>query len=197
MAHDLLMLVGDYVEDWEVIVPYQALQTVGHDVDAVCPDKDAGDTVVTAVHDFTGEQTYSEKPGHTFELSATFDDIDAESYDGLVIPGGRAPEYLRTYDGVIDCVQHFFEEDKPVAALCHAPQLLNAAGVIEGRALTSYPAVRAEVESGGGEWHDGVTVDGNLVTGRVFTDHVEWISEFLDVLGTDIQHGEPMPASDD
>lgn len=191
----LLMIVGDYVEDWEVIVPYQTMQTLGHEVDAVCPDREDGDEVVTAVHDMEGAQTYSEKPGHSFELSATFDEIDPEDYDGLILPGGRAPEYLRTYDEVLGAVRHFFAEDKPVAALCHAPQILIAAGVLQGRTCTSYPGLQADCEAAGATWEDGVTVDGNLVTGRIYDDHVEWLAEFCDTLGTRIEH-EAMRASD-
>lgn len=192
----LLMIVGDYVEDWEVIVPFQALQTIGHDVHAVCPDKTADDEVATAVHDQTGEQTYSEKPGHTFDLNASFEEIDPAEYDGLVLPGGRAPEYLRTDEEVLQCVRHFFEEEKPVASLCHAPQILVAADVLAGRTLTSFPGVAADIEVAGGEWVDEVYVDGNLVSGRLYQDHVEWLREFNDVLGTDIEHGEPMVADD-
>lgn len=189
----LLMIVGDYVEDWEAIVPFQALQVVGHEVDAVCPGKPADGQVSTAVHDETGEQTYSEKPGHTFDLTAAFDEVDPADYDGLVLPGGRAPEYLRTDDDVVEVVRHFFEEGKPVAALCHAPQILVSAGVLDGRRCTSFPGVADDVEAAGGEWVDGVAVDGNLVTGRNFDDHVEWLREFLDVVGTEVEH-EPVAA---
>ena len=137
----LLMLVGDFVEDYEVMVPFQALQAVGHTVHAVCPDKAAGDTVRTAIHDFEGDQTYSEKPGHNFALNATFAEVDPADYDALVIPGGRAPEYLRLNSEVLDIVRHFFERNKPTAAICHGPQILTAAGVVKGRTVSSYPAV--------------------------------------------------------
>ncbi|MFC4552585.1 MULTISPECIES: DJ-1/PfpI family protein [Halorussus] len=186
----LLMIVGDFGEDYEIMVPYQALQAVGHEVDAVCPDKEAGDTVKTAVHDFRGDQTYVESRGHNFALNATMDEIDPTEYDGLVLPGGRAPEYLRSYDEVLDAVRHFFEEDKPVAAICHAAQILAAAGVVEGRTCSAYSALEHDVEEAGGEYYDGVTTDGNLVTGRDWSDHVEWLSQFLDVLGTEIEHDE-------
>lgn len=190
----LLIIVGDFGEDYEIMVPFQALQAVGHDVDAVCPNKDAGDTVKTAVHDFRGDQTYVESRGHDFQLTASLDEVNPEEYDGLVLPGGRAPEYLRTYEKVLETVRHFFEADKPVAAICHAAQILSAAGVVEGRACGAYSALEADVEDAGGEYYDGVTTDGNLVTGRDWSDHVEWISEFLDVLGTEIEHGEPPAA---
>jgi len=194
---DVLMLAGDFVEDYEMMVPFQTLQTVGHTVDTVCPERSAGETCKTAVHDFRGDQTYLETRGHDFELNATFDEVDPADYDALVVPGGRAPEYLRTYDGVLDCVRHFFEEDKPVAALCHGPQILAAAGVLDGYEMTSYPAVRAECESAGCSWVDEVTVDGNLVTGQAWPDHPEWIAAFLDLLGTDIDHGTARAAADD
>lgn len=196
MGKDILMIVGDFGEDYEIMVPFQALEMVGHDVDAVCPDKEEGDTVKTAIHDFRGDQTYMESRGHDFELNETMDDIDPAEYDALVVPGGRAPEYLRTYDAVIEAVQHFFEEDKPVAALCHGPQILAAADVLEGYEMTAYPAVRAECEAAGCSWVDGVVRDGNLVTGQAWPDHPEWLAEFLDVLGDDIQHGEPVAADD-
>jgi protease I len=188
----ILMLVGDYVEDYEVIVPFQALQMVGHTVDAVCPDKAPGESVRTAVHDFEGDQTYSEKPGHNFPVNAAFDDVDPAHYDALVLPGGRAPEYLRLNRRVLEIVQHFAEADKPIAALCHGPQILAAAGVLEGRSCSSYPAVGPEVQRAGAEWVDiPVTegyVDGNLVTGPAWPAHPDWLAKFLDVLGTRITH---------
>ncbi len=196
MGKDILMIVGDFGEDYEIMVPFQTLQTVGHSVDAVCPDKEAGESVKTAVHDFRGDQTYLEERGHNFELNATMADISPEDYDALVVPGGRAPEYLRTYDEVIEAVQHFFEEDKPVAALCHGPQILAAAGVLDGYEMTSYPAVRAECEAAGCSWVDEVTRDGNLVTGQAWPDHPEWIATFMDLLGDEVSHGEPVAADD-
>ncbi|CQH51994.1 PfpI family protease [Halobacterium hubeiense] len=193
---NLLMVVGDFGEDLEIVVPFQALQAVGHEVDAVCPEKEAGEKVKTAIHDFRGDQTYLEERGHDFELTATLAEVDPADYDGLVVPGGRAPEYLRTYDEVIETVQHFFEADKPVATLCHGPQILAAAGVLDGYEMTSYPAVRAECERAGCTWVDEVTTDGNLVTAQAWPDHPEWISQFLDLLGTEVQHGEGVPAGD-
>lgn len=192
----LLMIVGDFGEDYEVMVPFQALKMVGHEVDAVCPDKEAGDTIKTAIHDFRGDQTYQEERGHDFELNATFDEVEPEDYDALVVPGGRAPEYLRTYDEVLDAVRHFFEADKPVAALCHGPQILAAAGVLDGYEMTAYPAVKAEVEAAGCTWDNEVTVDRNLVTGQAWPDHDEWLAAFLDVLGTDISQQDVPAAAD-
>ena len=182
----LLMLVGDYVEDYEVMVPFQALQMVGHEVDAVCPGKKAGETVRTAIHDFEGDQTYSEKRGHNFALNANFDDVKPESYDALVIPGGRAPEYLRMNSHVLEIIRHFFTADKPVASLCHGAQLLTAAGVAKGRSISAYPAVGPEVEAAGGRYVSldmtEAHVDGNLVTGPAWPAHPAWLRKFLQVL---------------
>ncbi|WP_311172038.1 DJ-1/PfpI family protein [Halobellus ordinarius] len=196
MGKNILMIVGDFGEDYETMVPYQALEMVGHNVDTVCPEKEAGETVKTAIHDFRGDQTYLEERGHDFEVNTTFASIDPADYDALVVPGGRAPEYLRTHDIVLDTVRHFFEEDKPVAAVCHGPQILAAAGVLDGYEMTAYPAVRAEVEAAGCSWVDEVTVDGNLVTGQAWPDHPEWLAAFLDLLGTEVEAGEPAVADD-
>src|ERR1039457_6302621 len=146
----LLLLAGDFVEDYEIMVPFQALQMVGHKVDAVCPGKKKGEQVRTAIHDFEGDQTYSEKRGHNFTLNATFDEIQATDYDALVIPGGRAPEYLRLNSKVLEIIRSFDKANKPIAALCHGPQLLAAAGVLKGRKLNAYPACAPEVELAGG-----------------------------------------------
>ena len=189
-ARRILMLVGDYVEDYEVMVPFQALQMVGHQVDAVCPDKKAGDVVRTAVHDFEGDQTYSEKRGHNFTLNATFAVARAEDYDALVIPGGRAPEYLRLNPQVLAIARHFAEANKPIAAICHGLQILTAAGVLEGRACTAYPAVEPEVTRAGGHYQaiavDAAHVDGNLVTAPAWPAHPAWLRQFLEVLGTKV-----------
>ena len=190
-AKRILMLVGDYVEDYEVMVPFQALQMVGHTVEAVCPDKKAGDQVRTAVHDFEGAQTYSEKPGHNFTLNATFTDIRAEDYDALVIPGGRAPEYIRLNPQVIEIVRHFALANKPIAAVCHGAQVLTAAGVLEGRSCSAYPACAPDVERAGGRYADIAVqeahVDGNLVTAPAWPAHPAWLSAFLKLLGTRIE----------
>ncbi len=188
----ILMICGDFGEDYETMVPFQALLAVGHMVDAVCPDKKAGDHIATAIHDFEGQQTYSEKRGHNFTLNATFADIKPESYDALLIPGGRAPEYLRLNPKVIEAVQHFFRAGKPVAAICHGAQLLAAARVLEGRTCSAYPACRAEVELAHGKYAeiaiDAAVTDGNLVTAPAWPAHPAWISQFLAVLGTKIVH---------
>jgi protease I len=187
----ILMIVGDFVEDYEVMVPFQALQMVGHTVHAICPDKTAGQKVRTAVHDFEGDQTYSEKPGHGFVLNATFAEVRPADYDALVVPGGRAPEYLRLNEAVLDVVRHFAEKKKPIAAICHGAQLLAAAGVLRGRSCSAYPAVAPEVQGCGGRWVDvgneGAHVDANLVTAAAWPAHPQWLRRFLEVLGTRVE----------
>lgn len=195
----ILMIVGDYGEDYEIMVPFQALLAVGHTVHAVCPEKRAGDTIATAIHDFEGQQTYSEKRGHNFTLNATFADVDPARYDALVIPGGRAPEYLRLNAGVVEMVRHYFAANKPVAAICHGAQLLAGAGVLKGRTCSAYPACRAEVELAGGTYADiaieGAVTDGNLVSAPAWPAHPAWLSQFLAVLGTTISHGQQRQAA--
>ena len=182
----ILLLAGDFVEDYEIMVPFQALQMVGHTVDAICPGKKKGELVRTAIHDFEGDQTYSEKRGHNFMLNASFEEINPKHYEALVIPGGRAPEYLRLNAGVLEIVRYFAKANKPIAALCHGPQLLAAAGVLKGRKLNAYPACAPEVELAGGtfvpvDFSDAV-VDRKLVTGPAWTAHPKWLARFLEVL---------------
>ena len=187
----ILLIAGDFAEDYETMVPFQALQMVGHTVHAVCPDKKAGETIRTAVHDFEGDQTYSEKRGHNFTLNATFDEIRQEDYDALVIPGGRAPEYIRLNNTVLQMVSHFAEANKPIAAICHGAQVLTAAGVLKGKSCSAYPAVGPDVKAAGGEYMDirvdQAHVDGNLVTAPAWPAHPEWLGKFLEVLGTKIE----------
>jgi protease I len=189
-AKKILMLVGDYVEDYEVMVPFQALLMVGHQVHAVCPGKSAGQTVRTAIHDFEGDQTYSEKLGHNFALNFDFEQISADAYDALLIPGGRAPEYLRLNAEVIALVQAFNTAGKPIAAVCHGPQLLAAAGVLDGRECSAYPACAPEVRLAGGQYIDipvdQAHVQGNLVTAPAWPAHPNWLAGFLSLLGTQI-----------
>lgn len=185
---NILMIVGDFVEDYEVMVPFQALQVLGHTVHAVCPDKQKGDIVATAIHDFEGEQTYSEKRGHNFRLNATFADCQVEQYDALVLPGGRAPEYLRLDERVLKIVRHFAEAKKPLAAICHGLQILTSAGVVQGRRCQAYPAVRPELEQAGARWDapseglDSVCVDGWLVTAPAWPAHPAWLRELNKLL---------------
>jgi protease I len=190
-AKKILLLVGDYVEDYEVMVPFQALTMIGHSVHAVCPGKASGQTVRTAIHDFEGDQTYSEKRGHNFTLNASFADVHPESYDALVIPGGRAPEYLRLNEDVLRIVRHFAETNKPIAAICHGAQILAAAGVLRDRTCSAYPAVGPEVRNAGGRWvdvgFDRAHLDGNLVTAAAWPAHPQWLARFLEVLGTRIE----------
>lgn len=192
-AKRILMLVGDFVEDYEAMVPFQALSMVGHAVDVVCPGKKAGEHVATAVHDFEGHQTYSEKPGHAMAINADFEALDPARYDALVVPGGRAPEYLRLDDRVLAIVRHFAEADKPIAAICHGLQLLAAAGVIEGRTCMGYPACKPEIQAAGAAYRDcnetfsDAHTDANLVTAAAWPAHPDWLRQFLTLLGTDIR----------
>ncbi len=190
-AKKILMIVGDFVEDYEVMVPFQALLMVGHTVHAVCAGKKAGDRIKTAIHDFEGDQTYSEKPGHNFTLNATFDEAKPETYDALVIPGGRAPEYIRLNEKVLKIVQHFSKANKPIASICHGAQVLAAAGVVAGKSCSAYPAVGPDVKTAGGKFVDipvdKAHVDGNLVSAPAWPAHPEWLAKFLKVLGTKIE----------
>ena len=190
MAKNILMLCGDYGEDYETMVPFQALKMVGHEVDAVCPNKKSGDKVRTSIHDFEGDQTYSEKRGHDFTLNATFAEVDPRTYDALLIVGGRAPEYIRLDRRVIEIVRHFSETKKPIAAVCHGAQVLTAADVVRGRRISAYPACAPEVRMAGGEYvdvpMDQGLVDGNFVTAPAWPAHPDWLGKFLSVLGTKI-----------
>jgi protease I len=189
----ILFLVGDFVEDYEVMVPFQMLVMVGHDVHTVCPGKKAGQQVRTAVHDFEGDQTYSEKPGHNFTLNADFDAVNTADYDALVIPGGRAPEYIRLNPRVIEIVREMAAAKKPIASVCHGQQMLVTAGVVKGLTCTAYPAVKPDIEGAGGTWCEvnetftNACVDGNVVTAPAWPAHPEWMRKFLGVLGSRIE----------
>jgi len=190
MGKDILLITGDFGEDYDVMVPYQALEMVGHDVDTVCPEKEAGETIKTSIHDFRGDQTYMEVRGHDFELNATLADVDPADYDALYLPGGRAPEYLRA-------TRHFFEADKPVGALCHGQQILTAADVLEGYEMTSHTPLRADCEAAGATWVEAVTRDRNLVTAQGWDDHPEILAEFIDMLGDEVRHDEQVATAED
>ena len=191
MVKKILMLCGDYTEDYETMVPFQALSMLGYQVNAVCPDKKAGDTVATAVHDFLGKQTYTELTGHNFALTADFDAVKTSDYVGLFITGGRAPEYIRLNPRVIEIVKEFFADNKPVAAICHGPQILTAAGVLKGYKATAYPAVGPDVTLAGGEYVevpvDQAVVDKNLVTAPAWPADTAICREFAKLLGAKIE----------
>ncbi len=191
MSKPLLLLAGDFVEDYEIMVPFQCLTMLGYTVHAVCPEKKAGDKVRTAIHDFEGDQTYSEKPGHAFTLTADFDAVQTADYAGLVIPGGRAPEYLRLNSAVLKIVQEFAEAGKPVAAICHGLQIMTAAGVVKNRRCSAYPACGPEITLGGGQYVavpvDQAYVDGNFVTAPAWPAHPAWLREFVKLLGAKIE----------
>ncbi len=190
MRRKILMLAGDFVEDYEIMVPFQALWSVGCEVDVVCPGKKKGDIIATAIHDFVGYQTYAELRGHNFQINKTFDEVNVNEYDGLYICGGRAPEYIRLNHKVLEYTQSFFENNKPVAAICHGIQILTAAGVVKGRTLTAYPAVGPEVELAGGIYKEiGVNeaiTDGSLTTSPAWPGHPDLLSEFYKLLGISI-----------
>ncbi|MDC8757456.1 DJ-1/PfpI family protein [Janthinobacterium fluminis] len=190
-AKKILFLTGDFAEDYETMVPFQALQMVGHTVHAVCPGKRAGDKIKTAIHDFEGDQTYTEKPGHLFALNAAFDGVDVAAYDALMIAGGRAPEYLRLNPRVIEVVRQFAAAGKPIAAVCHGAQLLAAAGVIDGKRISAYPACAPEVRLAGGHYAEidvsAAVTDGNFVTAPAWPAHPQWLAQFLTLLGTEIR----------
>lgn len=185
----ILLLAGDFVEDYEVMAPFQMLKMAGYDVHAVCPDKKAGETVKTAIHDFEGDQTYSEKRGHNFTLTYDFDKVNPDDYAGLVIPGGRAPEYLRLNPRVIEIAQSFAKSGKPIAAICHGPQILVAANVLKGKKCTAYPAIKPDVVMAGAKWvepsagADNAVVDEMLVTAPAWPAHPEWMANFIKLLG--------------
>ena len=192
-AKKILFIVGDFVEDYEIMVPFQMLLMVGHECHAISPGKRAGDTIATAIHDFEGHQTYTEKPGHNFSINADFETVDPSAYDALVIPGGRAPEFLRLNERVLEITKHFAGENKPIAAICHGPQILVAADVLQGRNCSCYPAVSPEVSAASGQFvppsenFDNAHTDGNLVTAPAWPAHPAWIRQFLEVLGTKIE----------
>ncbi len=197
MQKKVLMLVGDFVEDYEVMVPFQALLSVGCKVHAVCPDKRAGESVATAIHDFVGFQTYAELRGHNFTLNATFSDVNPDTYDALYICGGRAPEYIRLNERVLEITRHFFKTNKPVAAICHGIQILTAADVVRGRTLTAYPAIGPDITRAGGTWKDiavhEAMVDGNLTTSPAWPGHPRILQELYKLLGITI--GVPAAAT--
>ncbi|HEY9411924.1 MAG TPA: DJ-1/PfpI family protein [Jiangellaceae bacterium] len=177
----VLMLTGDAGEDLEFFYPYQRLLEEGYEVDVAAPSVKKLQFVV---HDFVdGFDTYTEKPGHTWPADVAFADVNPADYVALVIPGGRAPEYIRNDPDAQRIVRHFFEGDAPVAALCHGPLLLAAAGVLEGRTSAAYPALAVDVEAAGGTFVDGPdVVDGNLVSGRAWPDHPQWFRPFIEQL---------------
>lgn len=191
MTKQILMLVGDYAEDYETMVPFQFLTALGYDVHAVCPDKIEGDHIATAIHDFEGEQTYSEKRGHNFAINYNFENVQPDQYVGLVIPGGRAPEYLRMNARVIAIVQAFDQTKKPIAAVCHGAQILAAADVLKGKTCSAYPACAAEVKLAGGTFADisvtDAVTDGHLITAPAWPAHPEWLAQFIKALGATVQ----------
>ena len=177
----VLILTGDAAETLEVFYPYQRLQEEGYEVHLAAP---AVKKLQFVVHDFVdGFDTYTEKPGYTWPADLAFADVDPEDYVALVIPGGRAPEYIRNDPDCQRIIRHFFSVDKPVAQLCHAPLALAAAGVLDGRRTAAYPALEPDVRAAGAEFVDGGgVVDGLMVSGRAWPDHPAWMREFINIL---------------
>lgn len=177
----VLILTGDAAESLEVLYPYQRLREEGYEVHIAAPSRKKLQFVV---HDFVeGFDTYTEKPGYTWDADLAFADVEPADYDALVLPGGRAPEYIRNNDDCKRIVQYFFTVDKPVAQLCHAPLVLAAAGVLEGRRTAAYPALEPDVTRAGAEFVDrAAVVDGMMVSARAWPDHPEWMREFIQLL---------------
>ncbi len=190
MSKQILMLVGDYAEDYETMVPFQFLTSLGYTVHAVCPDKNEGESIATAIHDFEGEQTYSEKRGHNFAINYNFEAVHTADYVGLVIPGGRAPEYLRMNERILEIVREFDAAKKPIAAVCHGAQILAAADVLKGRTCSAYPACAAEVKLAGGTYADievtEAVTDGHLITAPAWPAHPAWMAQFIQALGATV-----------
>ncbi|MDN5643676.1 MAG: DJ-1/PfpI family protein [Acinetobacter sp.] len=190
MSKQILMLVGDYAEDYETMVPFQFLTALGYTVHAVCPDKNEGESIATAIHDFEGEQTYSEKRGHNFAINYNFEAVQTADYVGLVIPGGRAPEYLRMNERILEIVREFDAAKKPIAAVCHGAQILAAADVLKGSTCSAYPACAAEVKLAGGTYADievtEAVTDGHLITAPAWPAHPAWMAQFIQALGATV-----------
>ncbi|MGL6226573.1 MAG: DJ-1/PfpI family protein [Thermoguttaceae bacterium] len=182
----ILILTGDFTEDYELMVPFQALQVLGYSVDVTCPGKKAGERIKTAIHDFEGDQTYTEKPGHQFTLNLDFDAIDCNQYAGLLLPGGRAPEYIRLNPKVLEIVRDFHTKKKPIAAICHGPQILIAAGIINGVKISAYPACAPDVRLSNAEYADipldAALTDGHFVTAPAWPAHPDWLRQFHQLL---------------
>lgn len=183
----VLLIAGDFTEDYELMVPVQIFDCIGMQVSTVCPGKRAGEKIKTAIHDFEGDLTYTEKPGHLFTLNETFDTVKREEFDGLYLPGGRSPEYQRLIPQVIEIIQYFMQVNKPVASICHGAQFLTAADVVRGRSLTAYPAMEPDIIASGGKYislspNEAMT-DGNLTTSPAWPGNGALVREFIRLLG--------------
>ncbi|HET7715423.1 MAG TPA: DJ-1/PfpI family protein [Bauldia sp.] len=191
----ILMLVGDFTEEYEIFVFDQAMEAVGHEVDIVCPDKKAGELLHTSLHDFEGHQTYTEKLGHIHHVTKTFSKVDPADYDAVYIAGGRGPEYIRIDKRVQSILRHFHEHDKPIFTICHGVQVLMAVPEsIRGKRVAGLQYCEPEVTAVGGVYVDvpptGAHVDGKLVSAKGWTGLAAFMRECLKVLGTEIHHGD-------
>ena len=189
----ILMLVGEFSEEYEIFVFEQAMHAVGHTVHVVCPGKKAGEMIKTSLHDFEGHQTYTEKLGHDYYVNKTFAEVKPEQYDAVYCAGGRGPEYIRIDKGVQAIVRHFHEAGKPIFTICHGVQILMAVdGVLAGRQVAGLGACAPEIRAVGGTYVDvdptGVHVDGTMVSAKGWTALAAFMRECLKVLGTEIRH---------
>jgi protease I len=182
MSKKVLILAGDAVEALEIYYPYYRCLEAGYEVTIAAP---SAKKLQTVVHDFVeGMDTYIERPAYGLGADEAFENIKPESYDGLIIPGGRAPEYIRLNEHVPGIVKHFFDEGKPIAAVCHAAQIFAAIpDILKGRELTAYIACKPEVLAGGGKYiEENLHVDANLVSGHAWPDLPGLMREFVSLL---------------
>jgi protease I len=189
----ILMLTGEFTEEYEIFVFQQAMEAVGHTVHVICPDKKAGDVIATSLHDFEGHQTYTEKFGHNFVINKTFSEVEPEQYHAVYCAGGRGPEYIRTDKRIQAIVRHFHEAKKPIFTICHGVQILVAVdGVVRGKKVAALGACEPEVTLAGGTYIDlsptEAYVDGNMVSAKGWTALATFMRECLKVLGTEIHH---------
>lgn len=196
----ILMLTGEFTEEYEIFVFQQGMEAVGHTVHVVCPDKRAGDKIQTSLHDFEGHQTYIERFGHLADINKTFSEVKLEEYDAVYCAGGRGPEYIRTDKRIQAMVRHFHETGKPIFTICHGAQILMAVdGVLTGKRVGALGACEPEVRLAGGTYVDlsptEALVDGNMVSAKGWTALAAFMRECLKVLGTEIHHKDIAPVA--
>ncbi|MFL9503723.1 DJ-1/PfpI family protein (plasmid) [Rhodopseudomonas palustris] len=189
----ILMLCGEFTEEYEIYVFQQGMEAVGHTVHVICPDKKKGEMIQTSLHDFEGHQTYIERFGHLAEINKTFSEVDLNEYDAVYCAGGRGPEYIRTDKRIQAMVRHFHEEKKPIFTICHGVQILVAVdGVVRGKKVAALGACEPEVILAGGTYIDvkphEAYVDGTMVSAKGWTGLAAFMRECLKVLGTEIRH---------
>ncbi|MBI8989207.1 DJ-1/PfpI family protein [Corynebacterium meridianum] len=183
MSKKILIITGDGGETLEVLYPYERLREAGYTPVVAAQSTDR--KIQLVVHDFADDfDTYTEKLAHMWPADVAIDDVDPAEYAGLIIPGGRAPEYLRLNENVLNIVRAFFDADKPVAATCHGPLILARAGVLDGRECAAFGMCEPDVTDAGATYVDAADVtSGNLVTARAWNDNGPWMGAFLKLLG--------------